>query len=225
MFKMKSLALALACLLSLSAWSLADAPKQTRVACVGDSITHGSGTKNLKTDAYPAQLAKLLGDAYKVENFGVGGATLLNNGDKPYQKQNLYTAAIDSKPDVVVIMLGTNDTKPQNWKHKDNFVADYKQLIGKFQALPTHPRVFVCLPPRVPGKGNYGINDAGVQEEMPMIRDLAKETGCTVIDNYTPLKDHPELLPDRVHPNTEGAAILAKTVSEALLARQPAASK
>jgi lysophospholipase L1-like esterase len=206
--------------LLLSAWSFA-AEKQTRVACVGDSITHGSGTKDIKTDAYPAQLGKLLGDQWVVENFGVGGATLLNHGNKPYQKQKAFKAALDSKPDIVVIMLGTNDSKPPNWKFKDEFVADYKDLAEQFEKLPSHPQIFLCLPPPVPGNGNYGINEAGVEEEIPMIKQIAQDEHAKVIDNFTPLKDSPQLLPDRVHPNTEGAAILAKTVADALKEAPP----
>lgn len=201
--------------LSVPALSLA-AESVTHVACVGDSITFGSGAKDLKTEAYPAQLGKLLGDQYAVENFGVGGATLLNHGDKPYQEQARFKAALESKPDVVVIMLGTNDTKPQNWKYKDQFVSDYKDLIEQFQKLPTHPKIFVCLPPPVPGQGNYGINEAGIEEEMPMIKQVAQDEHAQVIDVYDAFKDHEKLLPDRVHPNAEGYAILAKTVEAAL---------
>jgi acyl-CoA thioesterase-1 len=187
-----------------------------RVACVGDSITHGSGTKDPKTQSYPSQLGKILGDKYAVENFGVSGATLLNHGDKPYQKQKLCKEALDSKPDVVVIMLGTNDSKPQNWKFKEQFVADYKDLVEQFQKLPSHPKVFVCLPPPVPGKGNFGINEAGVEEEMPMIKSVAADEHAGAIDVYGALKDHADLLPDGVHPNADGAAILAKAVAAAL---------
>ena len=192
----------------------------TKVACVGDSITHGSGTKEIKTDAYPAQLGRMLGDGWSVENFGVGGATLLNHGDKPYQKQGLFKKALEFDPNIVVIMLGTNDSKPQNWKYKDQFVADYKNLIDQFKELSSHPKIYVCLPPPVPGKGNYGINEAGVEEEMPMIQQIAKDENATIIDVYGALKGHDDLLPDRVHPNTAGAEIMAKTVQAALTAEK-----
>ena len=76
--------------------------------------------------------------------------TLLNHGDKPYQKENAFKAALAYKPDVVVIMLGTNDTKPQNWKFKDQFAADYKDLIEQFAKLPSKPRIFICRPDPVP---------------------------------------------------------------------------
>lgn len=186
------------------------------VACVGDSITAGSGTKNSKTDSYPSQLQKMLGDKWTVKNFGVSGATLLKKGDKPYDKQSAYKTALASKPDVVVIMLGTNDTKPQNWKMKDQYAADYKALIADFAQLETKPRVFICYPPHVPGAGNFGINEAGVLEAIPMVDAIAKESSAGVINMHAPLKGQDKLLPDRVHPNTEGATLLANAVHKAL---------
>lgn len=189
----------------------------TRVACVGDSITEGAGAKDPKTESYPAQLGKLMGDEYVVENFGVGGSTLLNKGDKPYQKEHRFKAALESRPDVVVIMLGTNDTKPWNWKYKSEFVADYKELIEQFQKLPTRPKIFLCLPPPVPGKGNYGINQAGIDDEIPMIKQIAEDEHAQVIDVFDAFKGHEELLPDRVHPNAEGYALLARTIQAAIV--------
>ena len=189
-----------------------------RVACVGDSITAGSGASN--GNSYPAQLGRMLGEKWVVKNFGIGGSTLLQHGDKPYQKQEAFKNALAFNPDVVVIMLGTNDTKPQNWKFKWEFVADYKDIIGQFRNLPGKPRIFVCLPAFVPGNGNFGINEAGVLEEIPMIDKLAKEERAVVIDVHGALKGHAELLPDQVHPNTQGATVLAKTVYNGLTGRE-----
>ena len=194
----------------------ADAP--TRVACVGDSITHGVGAA--KGEAYPLQLGRMLGDKYEVRNFGVSGATMLRNGDKPYWKQKAFKDALACEPKIVIIMLGTNDTKPQNWKCKDQFAADYADMVKEFAALPSKPKVFCCYPVPVPGKGNFGINEAGVQEEMPMIAKLAKETNAGLIDMHAALEDKPALLPDRVHPNTEGATRMAKAACKALTGRE-----
>jgi lysophospholipase L1-like esterase len=185
-----------------------------RVACVGDSITAGVGAEHGRD--YPAQLGKLLGSKWEVRNFGVSGSTLLNHGDKPYQKENAFKAALAYKPNVVLIMLGTNDTKPQNWKLKDQFAADYKDLIGQFAKLPSKPRIFICRPVPVPGAGNYGINEAGVKEEIPLIDKVAADTTSGEIDMHAALADHPETLPDRVHPNTAGAEAMAKAASKAL---------
>lgn len=184
------------------------------VACVGDSITAGAGTT--QNNSYPAQLGRMLGEKWAVKNFGVSGATLLNHGDKPYQKEAAFKQALASQPDVVVIKLGTNDTKPQNWKFKDEFVADYKDLIRQFAQLPRQPRFFICHPAFVPGSGNYGINEAGVLAEIPLLDQLAADERWDVIDIHGALKDHPEMLPDRVHPNNAGATVMAKTVFKAL---------
>ena len=178
-----------------------------RLACVGDSITAGVGAGG---NSYPKQLAVLLGDKWKVGNFGNSGSTLLNQGDKPYQKQRTFNAALEFQPQVVVIMLGTNDTKPQNWKFKNRFAADYHDLVGKFARLPTKPRIFICYPVPVPGKGNFGINEQGIKEQRPLITRVAKESRVGVIDMYAALKEHPETLPDRVHPNARGAGLMAR---------------
>ena len=188
-----------------------------RLACVGDSITAGVGAGG---KSYPKQLGQLLGENWKVGNFGNSGSTLLNKGNKPYQKQRSFKAALEFEPHVVVIMLGTNDTKPNNWKFKGQFVVDYHDLVAKFAVLPTEPRIFICYPVPVPGKGNFGINEAGVKQQVPMIKRIAKEAKVGVIDMYAALKDHPETLPDRVHPNAEGARLMAKAAHQSLTGKK-----
>lgn len=179
-----------------------------RVACIGDSITQGSGAAAGRS--YPAQLQELLGKSWKVGNFGVSARTLLKKGDFPYWKEKAYQKALGFKPDVVIIMLGTNDTKPQNWKYEAEYVANYTELVKSFQALESKPRVYVCRPCPVPGVGNFGINEAGVQEQIKRLDTLASEMKLGVIDMHAALADKPELLPDRVHPNTVGAGEMAK---------------
>ncbi|MFM2170062.1 MAG: hypothetical protein RI957_291 [Verrucomicrobiota bacterium] len=186
-----------------------------RVACVGDSITQGSGAARGKS--YPSQLQALLGEKWEVGNFGVSGRTLLKKGDHPYWNEKAYHNALSHAPHVVVIMLGTNDTKPQNWKFSDEFYQDYAELVESFRNLPCRPIVFVCRPCPVPGAGNFGINDPNLQVVIQQVDKLAKDKNLRVIDMHQALKDHPEMLPDRVHPNTEGAALMAKAACEAIL--------
>ncbi len=190
-----------------------------KVACVGDSITQGAGAG--KGRAYPTQLQEMLGEKWKVGNFGVSGRTLLKKGDYPYWNEKAYQNALEFKPDVVIIMLGTNDTKPQNWKFESKFVADYSELVKSFLALESKPRVYVCRPCPVPGKGNYGINEANVQLEIPRIDALAATLKAGVIDMHAALVEKPQLLPDRVHPNAEGAGEMAKAACTVLTGKAP----
>ena len=201
-------------LLALFSLMTARAAEPIKVACVGDSITQGAGAKS--GQSYPAQLQALLGDGYKVGNFGVSGRTLLKKGDFPYWKEKKYQDALAMEPAIVVIMLGTNDTKPQNWQFEAEFDADYRELVKSFQSLKSKPKVFVCRPVPVPGNGNYGINEENIQKEIPRVDALAKELGCGVIDMHAALEKFPELLPDRVHPNTAGAGEMAKAAAKAI---------
>ena len=201
-------------LLALFSLMTARAAEPIKVACVGDSITQGTGAQ--KGKSYPAQLQGLLGDGYQVGNFGVSGRTLLKKGDFPYWKEKKYQDALAMEPAIVVIMLGTNDTKPQNWKFESEFDADYRELVKSFQSLKSKPKVFVCRPVPVPGIGNYGINEENIQKEIPRVDALAKELGCGVIDMHAALEKSPELLPDRVHPNTAGAGEMSKAAAKAI---------
>lgn len=188
-----------------------------RVACIGDSITEGAGAE--KNKSYPAQLQQLLGTSWQIENFGLSGRTLLKNGDHPYHKETSYQKALQSKPNVVIIMLGTNDTKPQNWIHQTEFSADYTELVKSFQALGSHPKIYVCRPCPVPEPGNFGINEINLLEEIKRIDILAKEMKLGIIDMHAALADKPQLLPDRVHPNAEGAAEMAAAAFRVLTAK------
>lgn len=207
--------------LTVGALSWAETAAPIRVACVGDSITRGAGTDFPGWESYPSQLQRMLGpDACLVENFGISGSTLLNAGNQPYQQQKAFAQALKFKPDVVVIQLGTNDTKPQNWTHRAEFVVDYRHLVRQFAALVPRPRIFLCLPPYVGGdETSAGINESALREQLPMIEHVARESGAGLIDVHGAFLKRDDLLRDRVHPNAAGAAVLAKTVYAAVAGR------
>ena len=186
-----------------------------RVACVGDSITEGIGTQNPKADSYPAKLQEILGAGWNVQNFGVGGRTMLRKAD-PFD----HHPALDSNPAFVIIALGTNDSKTPIWSgHKNEFVGDYVAMIKEFQALPSHPKVWACLPaPAFPG--NWGITEDVIRDEViPAIKQAAQMTGIGLIDLHTPLLENKSLFPDTVHPNGEGAKRIAELVAAAIKTR------
>lgn len=117
-----------------------------KVACIGNSITKGSTIPDRPRDSYPSQLQRMLGKQWVVRNFGIGGRTMLKKGDYPYWNEEAYVQAKAFLPDVVIIKLGTNDTKPQNWKYSDEFLSDYRAMITEMRNLPSHPKIYLCKP-------------------------------------------------------------------------------
>ncbi len=188
-----------------------------RVACVGNSITDGAAI-SLKDDyGYPAVLGKLLGSKYCVRNFGIGGRTMLSKGDRPYVNEPNWKWCKDFNPHVVIIKLGTNDTKPHNWKYKDEFVDDAQRIIDELRALPASPQILLAYPVKAM-KDNFGITDSVlVREVRPLIKKLAKKNKLTLIDLYATLENHPECYAgDGIHPNSKGAAMMAEEVAKVI---------
>lgn len=192
--------------------------ERVRVACVGDSITYGAAVEKRDQNCYPVVLGRLLGASHDVRNFGVSGATLLKKGDKPYWKEKAFQQAGDFGPNIVILKLGTNDTKPQNWKFKDEFETDARALVQHFKTLPSRPKVFVALPVAVV-KSSFGIVEEGVLAEIPLLTKVAKEEGVGVIDLHAAVAAKDLFVGDGVHPNVAGAKKIADTVFAALTAK------
>lgn len=187
-----------------------------RVACIGNSITFGAGIRNRSRDSYPSVLARMLGDSYWVKNFGVSARTMLNKGDHPYMNEPAYKNALAFNPNIVVIKLGTNDSKSFNWKYKADFMKDAQTMIDAFKGLPSQPKIYLCYPSKAYLTGD-GINDDIISKEIiPMIKKLAKKNDLSVIDLHTAMDGMPELFPDRIHPNEKGAQVMAKAVYQKL---------
>lgn len=190
--------------------------KVIKVACIGDSITYGHGIDDLENDSYPARLGKLLGEQYDVRNFGVCGATCLKNGDLSYWDQEMYTDALAFQPDMVVIMLGSNDSKPQNWIYAHEYKMDYLEMFDSFQSLKSNPQIWVCNPPPA-FESRWGINDSVISNEIvPVVREVAALKGVHNIDFNAFFSDKAAFFPDRIHPNKDGAQLIAEKVTHAL---------
>lgn len=187
--------------------------KPIRVACVGNSITDGGGGAT----AYPAQLGTLLGAHYDVRNFGVGGTTLLKKGDFPYWNTVKYLDAKDFDPQIVIIKLGTNDSKPQNWAFKSEFFADYVALINEFRKNGRRPQIIVCRPVPVYTDG-FGITGSIVKNEIiPLVDSIQKTMGTTMIDFYAAMTGHADLFSDGIHPTAAGYALMAQVARDSVL--------
>jgi acyl-CoA thioesterase I len=205
-----------------------------RVACVGDSITQSS--------AYPYELWKMLGrsgpfvignhtlppdednltpnsnTSYSIGNFGVGGTLVTLKSESPYMNSSAFPLALEFQPDLVFIMLGTNDAQPSVHGFNTSFVSDYKTLISAFQALASKPKIWIVLPPPIfDSQGGKTSPEYLAQTLIPLIRQTANETGLPIIDAYSVLINHPEYFPDGVHPNAVGAKLIANEVYKAII--------
>lgn len=195
-------------------WSCAE--PQIKVACVGDSITEGAGLAVQSQTGYPVVLQKVLGQTYSVLNSGRSATTLQKKGDFPYWIAKEFSNVFAFKPQIVVIKLGTNDTKPYNW-NAERFAADYCALIDTLKSISPAPRIILCKPVPV-YETRWGINDSTlVHGVIPAIEALAQEQKLEVVDLYSALSNHGEMFPDQIHPNEAGAALMAETIAQTIL--------
>lgn len=201
------------------AFALIAQAQKIKVACVGNSVTYGYKIENREANCYPAQLQRMLGDAYAVENFGHSGATLLNKAYRPYTQQEAYQKALTFAGDYVVIHLGLNDTDPRAWpNYRDDFVRDYLSLIESFRQANPRCKIWICR--MTPISHRHPRFKSGTRDwfwmEQALIEEIARIANVSLIDLHEGLYDRPDLLPDAIHPNAEGAGILARTVYGAL---------
>ena len=190
--------------------------EQIKVACIGDSITEGHGITIQSEDGYPVVLNQILGNNYSVQNCGKSGTTLQKRADYPYWICKEFSNAIALNADIVVIKLGTNDSKPQNW-NAARFKSDYQSLIDTLKSNGRNPQIFVCTPAPAFSHG-WGINDsvivAGV---IPAVTEIAKTNNLEIIDLHTALADKEEYFKvDGIHPNEPGAAYMAEIIAKAI---------
>ena len=207
-------------------WRSDDFPT-LRVACIGDSITAGYGIAGPDQHSYPARLAQLLGPGWDVRNFGRSGTcviddTLRGEWRRAYAHNEEHLDALAFAPDVVVCNLGINDVMAWGDGSEQAFVADYLALIETYRELPSRPRLLLAAPLCPLFAPNAFAGDPRVGEIEAAIRRVAQVAGVATIDLRQPLLEHPELLPDGIHPDASGAGLLAEQVARALVGERAA---
>ena len=203
-------------------FDIADAARYSRIACVGDSITYGIGADNLSSGSYPARLQALLGNRYEVGNFGWSGSTFCGYtpNSKIYAEGEQFRASIDFEPDVVIIMLGTNDTTFWNYPQTAAGVEKAaRDLVHFYRTLPSQPEVILCTPIT---RYDKKVNDLILRDEVvPLLRRVAAAEDCWFVDLHAQTSNWESTnLKDGLHPNSGGYRKLAKLILGAL--RNPA---
>ncbi|MEG1664982.1 MAG: GDSL-type esterase/lipase family protein [Mucinivorans sp.] len=189
-----------------------------KVACVGNSITYGAGVVNRDKNSYPAQLQCFLGPNYEVVNFGVNSTTLLSKGDYPYITTQEYKNSLKYTPDIVLIKLGTNDSKDRNADKLDGYIADYQSLIDSYKAVNHKVRIILLQPVYcyLTTDGWSGNAKAYRDIIVPSIEQLAYNNSLEIVDLYHLFANEWEesLFPDKLHPSSLGATIMARRIGE-----------
>ena len=199
-------------------------PGQIKVACIGDSITYGHGIKNWPKNNYPVLLQELLGDDYHVQSFGVSGRAVQDNSDQPYRALPHYEESVAYDADIIVFMMGSNDTKPENWFGEEAFKTALLDLLDDYTQGEKKPLIYVCTTPACffteTSDGeltSHDLRPAYADTIAELTRQTAEELSCPIIDIHALTEENPQwFAKDGVHPNNDGAAAIAKAIYEAI---------
>jgi hypothetical protein len=164
----------------------------------------------------------MLGDEYCVRNFGVNAHAVQRTADFPYWNSEAFAESATFEPDIVLIMLGTNDSRGDNWRGVEAFRRDCRELVLHYRSLESEPAVWLLTPPALfrlgrSTKVRYRMDDGALREICGAIESVAHDLGCGLIDINVVTAAHPEVFRfDGVHPGAAGATLIAETVFEAL---------
>jgi len=186
--------------------------KNLKVVCLGDSITYGHKLANRVAESYPTRLRQLSQGRWQVSNFGVNGATVLVRGDIPIKAQAVYKRVMNASPDVVVLMLGTNDTKKVNWPYIQSFEKDYTGLIERLKMLDSRPHVIACSIPPIMIDYPNGLTASRQQKVNSFVRKVTASTKTDYLDIYAGMAGDSTFFVDGIHPNARGAQKIASLV-------------
>lgn len=195
---------------------------KVRMAMIGNSITYGALLTDPSTECYPARLSILLseihGDTCDVQNYGVSGRTMMRSAENPIWTESSFETAIKSVPDICLIMLGTNDSKPYRWEAwGDEFLDDYMAMIDTFLFRNPYTEFIVCYPPPIWEGHPYGTTFDNSHNDsvlinciIPVIDTVVTRTGALLVDFHTPFLDSVDLFPDKLHPGAEASKMMAE---------------
>lgn len=188
--------------------------KGIRIACVGDSLTYGTTLLKRKRDCYPSRLQRILGEDYDVLNMGFAGHTVNPYCDKYWAKEDVVNLLEEYRPDYIIFMLGTNDSREHNWTDAKTFEKEYKRLINFFKSFSNKPCIIAMTCPQVFwDKKLLDINLDILSQIVDIQRKVLSENKIPCLDIYKLTKNREDLYsPDLVHFNPKGAKFVAFNV-------------
>lgn len=208
-----------------------------KVACIGDSITYGSGIADRARDSYPSRLQLLLDEEspgkYEVRNFGNPGRGIYLDSMRGREKRGFrwmkeHKEALAWKPDIVICNLGINDNGEYIKEHtgarkRGQFARDYLALLEDYKKINPDVKLFVWkkLAPLTRGQKFYRSPEPFLMQYD--IEGVASRAGAICIDMQHPMRDGMDTLisRDRIHPTAEGADVIAKATMQYIVSDQP----
>ena len=203
-----------------------------KVACIGDSITYGLGLADRAKESYPAQLQKMLEETepgkYEVRNFGNSGRGIYLDSMRGSEKRGFrympeHKAALEWKPDVVICNLGINDNgeyikEYTGGRRRGQFESDYLSLLDDYRKANSNAKFYIWtkLSPLAEGQKFYRSPEPFLMQAD--LEVVAKKMDAVGLDMQEPLREKMDEIfaRDKIHPNAEGAKIIAETTFEAV---------
>lgn len=198
------------------------ANKYEKVACIGDSLTYGHTWHN---QSYPVYLQETLGDGVEVQNFGVNGSAVTDRNESNYKLKydtlQEYRSSLAFEPDVVVIMLGSNDG--YNWTGSEpTFEEEYAKLINSYVDNGAKQVVLLTSPPTMESNA-FNISDEIIKTQVcPHQREIANQFGLPLVEIREAFDARDDVASlfrpgDGVHFSVEGAQFVAQLVADTLI--------
>lgn len=193
-----------------------------RVGCVGNSITYGSNLPDVAAESYPSVLQSLQGDSVLFTNFGAPGAAVIRLAGFPYTATEQFRHLLRYNPETVLLMLGTNDSKPPIWSpYGSTFGSYYDSLCIALDTLPSQPRMVVFTPARAFGS-LFGVDDAVLSQQIvPAIRKQGLLRAWDQFDMRSVTDSMGAHFPDGLHPDATATAWMAAAVHAYLQLPRP----
>ncbi len=187
-----------------------------RVACIGNSITRGSWLTHPERDSYPAALQRMLGEGWKVDNWGVSGSCASTDNKNMYMKNSTYPKVKASHPDVVTIFLGHDDARKPNQGGMGNFAAGLTQMVQDLKAENSNVKILL-ITPTAPFTTAWDNDDNVIKTQViPAIKAVAEKENVQFLDAYPLTAGKRSYFPDGIHPDANGAGLLAQAIYKAI---------
>ena len=130
--------------------------------------------------------------------------------------QTEFQSAQDFEPNIVIIMLGTNDDLMSLHKYNESFEDDYAKLITSFESLQSSPQIYIADSPPI-FNDSSDLSPAYLTDTIiPHTDDLANRMNLPIIDVYDAFGNSSSYFVDGVHPNSGGALLIANQVYDTI---------